>query len=49
MMVTRVAATAMATIWAMGTATRLAGYEEGKGAGGKGKCEGNETGGRQRG
>ncbi len=47
-MVTRVAATAMATMWAMGMATRLAGKDKGKGEGGKGKCDGNEGGGHQR-
>ncbi len=43
------AATAMATMWAMATATRLAGNREGKGMDGKGKCNGNEGGGQQRG
>ncbi len=32
---------AMATMWAMVTATKLAGKEEGKGKGGKGTCNGN--------
>ncbi len=48
-MVTRGAATAMPTIWVMATATRLAGNDERKGEGGKGKCNGDEGGGRQRG
>ncbi len=42
---TRAAATAMATMWAMATATRLAGDEEGKGKGSKGKCDSDEGGG----
>jgi hypothetical protein len=44
-MVTRVAATAMATSRVMVMVTRLAGNKEGKGEGGKGKCDGNEGGG----
>ncbi len=39
----------MATMWAMATAMRLAGDKEGKGKGGKGKCDGDEGGGRRRG
>ncbi len=39
---TRVAATAVATIWVMAMATRLAGNKQRKGMGGKGKCEGDE-------
>jgi hypothetical protein len=45
----RAVAPAMAAMWVMAMAARLAGNEEGKGAGGKGKCIGNEGGGRQRG
>jgi hypothetical protein len=48
-MVTRVAVTAMPTMWVMATATRLVGDDERKGKGGKGKCNGNEGGGHQRG
>jgi hypothetical protein len=40
----RVAVMAKATMWAMVMATRLAGDKEGKGKGGKGKCDGNEGG-----
>jgi hypothetical protein len=47
--VTRAAAMAMATMWVMATVTRLVGNKEGKGKGGKGKCNGNEGGGHQRG
>ncbi len=43
-MVTRAVATATATIWTMAMVTRLAGNKEGKGTGGKGKCDGNEGG-----
>ncbi len=43
----RAVATVTATMWAMATATRLVGNEEGKGKSGKGKCEGNEPGGCQ--
>ncbi len=39
-------ATAMLTMWAMATVTRLVGDYERKGKGGKGKCDGNEGGGR---
>ncbi len=44
-------ATAMAkvTIWAMMTATKLVGDEEGKGKGGKGNDDGNKGGGQGRG
>jgi hypothetical protein len=49
MMVTRAAATATATMWAAVMATGLAGNKEGKGKGGKGKCNSNEGGGHQRG
>ncbi len=45
----RAAATATVTTWAMAMVTKLAGDKEGKGEGGKGKCDGNEGGGRQRG
>jgi hypothetical protein len=48
-MVTRAAATMVATMRAMGMAMRLAGDKKGKGEGSKGKCYGNEGGGRQRG
>ncbi len=44
--VTRVVAMAMPTMRAMATATRLAGNDERKGKGGKGKCNGDEGGGR---
>ncbi len=43
--VTRAAAPAMPTMWAMATATRLAGDDERKGKSGKGKCNGDESGG----
>jgi hypothetical protein len=45
MTVMRAATTAMATMWAMATGMRLVGNEEGKGKGGKGKCDGKEGGG----
>jgi hypothetical protein len=48
-MVMRVAAMAIATMWAIGTVIRLAGNKEGKGEGGKGKCDGDEVGRHQRG
>ncbi len=43
--VTRAAMMAMATMWAIVMAKRLAGNEEGKGKGGKGKFDGNKGGG----
>jgi hypothetical protein len=43
--VTRAAVAATATMWAIAMATRLAGNKEGKGKGGKGKCNGDEGGG----
>jgi hypothetical protein len=45
-MVTRAAAmaTVMATTWVMATVTRLTSNKEGKGEGGKGKCNTNESG-----
>ncbi len=46
--VTRAAAMAMMTAWAMAMVTRLAGKEEGKDEGGKGKRDGDEGGRRQR-
>jgi hypothetical protein len=42
-------ATAKVTIWAMMTATRLVGDEEGKGEGGKGNDDGDKGGRRGRG
>ncbi len=48
-MVTRVAAMATVTMWAIVMATRLEGNKERKGKGDKGKCYGNEGGGHQRG
>ncbi len=48
-MVTRAAATAMVTMWAMAMVTKLVGNKEGEGEGGKGKFDGDKGGGRQRG
>jgi hypothetical protein len=45
MTVMRAAAMATATMWAMVMVTRLAGNKEGKGKGGKGKCDSDEGGG----
>jgi hypothetical protein len=45
----RALAMATVTMWAMVTATRLAGNKEGKGKGGKSNGDGNEGGGQQRG
>ncbi len=36
---------ATATMWAMAMVTRLVGNKEGKGKGGKGKCDSDEGGG----
>ncbi len=47
--VMRVATMATATMWETEMATRLAGNKEGKGKGGKGKCNGNEGDWHQRG
>jgi hypothetical protein len=47
--VTRATATVTATMWAMALEARLAGIKEGMGKGDKGKCNGNEGGGHQRG
>ncbi len=48
-MVMRAVAMAMVTMWAMATATRLAGNKEEKAEGSKGKCNGNESDRRKRG
>jgi hypothetical protein len=45
----RAAVTERAATWVMAMMTRLAGDKEGKGEGGKGNCNGDEGGGRQRG
>jgi hypothetical protein len=47
--VTRVVAMVTAIMWVMPMVTMLVGDKEGKGEGGKGKCNGNEGGGRRRG
>ncbi len=46
---TRVVAMVTAIMWVMPMVTMLVGDKEGKGEGGKGKCNGNEGGGRRRG
>ena len=49
LMVTRVMAMVMVTMWLMVTVMRLVGDEEGKGEGGKGDGDGDEGGGRRSG
>jgi len=46
---TRAMAMVTATMWVMAMVTRLTGYKEGKGEGGKGDVDGDEGGGRRRG